>query len=1041
MLFSFSISADTIFDKCNDRSAKEELQQISESGEGYDLPELLFDALCGSYLKDQKSLILFDRLIESLHLNSLMSQDMQFSFFKSFLQSYPVILINLKDHNLIDDLINKFLQSMQEIEDESIRLRLEEYYAHSLKLISKYAIDRIQQPETSLELINYAERLLFNAAKENSIIDGYSLPIILHLKLEKISSLILVSDFESAIGEINLFLKLSSLESFANESEANMVLDLLADLAGDGVSNRLLSSSSASKLKVRLFELIINNPDYEFNADFIWQLYFFVFIETASSLTNAACNETIFLDLLTDKRVTDYFKEFMSTVCFPSKEKFFSKIDNIYQKYTENSDYKSLFDNIAKSMIFYTENNLSYENILDYEEPFLDMTFLYSSQSSSEKNHQVYLDEMFTFCKQPENVEYCMEIYKKMNYVREAFMVDPPKEINLENIGNIALIFREAESQFLEDFEGLKSFTEKFFKGTSINFPTKDELLKYFDLNASSNELNISNFQALNEFINLYHYSTNNLFPEYENEDERLFYAKIYKGFSDFFIMTANLFFELAVKDPFFNSLKSQSTKDRILDALHASILAHSWYEYYSGEYDFQYYPVVALNLIMKVQKSDLDNSIFLDRYLGSNQNTSLMNAVSNIKDSYSSNYRINNYLTLKNDLSLDEIARLRFERDENTRNTRNSYEYLPLIDKPQDSNLALDLMKKISTDESIHYHFVTQNSDERIVFKIYSNHIAINNYDLTNEEVMGIYNEFSDLSFRDKTRIGAENLSSKLDKFTRTPSGITKIYYVLDGILRFIPFHAIKYKDKYLIENFTVSYLPSLSSFLNLKEIEKPKNFLGIGYPKFNNIKESIIRTRGFKEQATFADLPETKDEIISISGAFKNHKILLQDDATKENFLSNRDLLRNSMIYFATHNIPYGNSITDEPGLVLTPKYNQKSGILTISEISNNKFTGSIIALSACKTFGASYADAEAYSGIAQSFFLAGANGIYTTMWDIESISASLFNKKLFENYKNIKDLPGAVHKTSKSFIAGEMGLDYQDPFYWSPYIYLGK
>ena len=209
MLFSFSISADTILGNCNDRYVKEEPQQISESVKGYDLPELLFDALCRSQAKDQKSLALYERLIESLHLNSLMPQDMQFSFFKSFLQSYPTILVNLKDQNLIDDLINKFLQSMQEIEDESIRLQLEEYYAHSLNLISMYAIDHIQQPETSLELINYAERLLFNAAKENSVLDGYNLPIILQLKLKKISSLILVSDFESALGEINLFLKLS----------------------------------------------------------------------------------------------------------------------------------------------------------------------------------------------------------------------------------------------------------------------------------------------------------------------------------------------------------------------------------------------------------------------------------------------------------------------------------------------------------------------------------------------------------------------------------------------------------------------------------------------------------------------------------------------------------------------------------------------------------------------------------------------------------------------------------------------------------------
>jgi CHAT domain-containing protein len=60
---------------------------------------------------------------------------------------------------------------------------------------------------------------------------------------------------------------------------------------------------------------------------------------------------------------------------------------------------------------------------------------------------------------------------------------------------------------------------------------------------------------------------------------------------------------------------------------------------------------------------------------------------------------------------------------------------------------------------------------------------------------------------------------------------------------------------------------------------------------------------------------------------------------------------------------------------------------------------------------------------------------------MWDIESISASVFNKHLFENYQNNDDLPYAMHETSRNFINGRLGDEYQDPFYWSPYIYLGK
>ena len=59
---------------------------------------------------------------------------------------------------------------------------------------------------------------------------------------------------------------------------------------------------------------------------------------------------------------------------------------------------------------------------------------------------------------------------------------------------------------------------------------------------------------------------------------------------------------------------------------------------------------------------------------------------------------------------------------------------------------------------------------------------------------------------------------------------------------------------------------------------------------------------------------------------------------------------------------------------------------------------------------------------------------------MWEIESISASVFNKNLFNEYKNNLDLPISIQKTAMDFISGNAGETYKDPFFWAPYIYLG-
>lgn len=1037
--FSSTLGAESIFDKCEDKNTQRQLELLSLESNELALTAKLFDVYCKGE-SGENTLILFNDLMKDISdLRSTSNESDQTIFFLSFLSLYPQILFNLQNNNDVNDLVDIFIENMNIIEQESIRLKLEEHYSQAINILAMFVRNHMQNPQISIELINYAERMVFNSAKENFVLEGDNLPVIIYLKINKISSLILASDFESTISEINLFLKLSRFESFANDSEASIILDLLADLGG-GFENRVSMSRSVSKLRTRLFELIIFNKNYDFNEDFMFQFLLFAFMESISE-ENSICNETIFLNLLNDKRASNHIKDHISTLCFPNKEKLFDRVDHIFQKYNQDSEYRSVFDDTARSMIFPLSDSYTPYTIFQIEEAILDIAYIFASQTSPEKSNQKYLDEVFKFCAQPENVDECMEVFGKMNHIKQSFLVDLPDEINIDNVANASVTFVVAEDIFMNDFDELQKFTINFFKNHKIIFPSKSDVIKYFDLNSASNEVNIKNFQALSQFISLYHLSHKYLYRD-DDKENRLFHATIYKEFSDFFMMMANLIYELASKDTFFKTLKSQATKDIILESLHTSILARQKYEFFSNKHDFQYFPLIAIDLAIKVQKDHFDNSIYIDRFTESKSDPLMIDSARSLKNAFSSNFRINNFLTLKKDLSLDEIARLRFEQDINIRNLRDSYEYFTSMPKTQVKNFALELIENLKGDELIEYHFAIPTSSERIIFRIESSGFTQStSYDILDEDVMKIYKEFSSYQYVNKSREGAETLSKSLHGILSYPEGIQKIYFVLDGILRFVPYHALKYKDQYLIENFSVSYLPSINSFLNLDAGVKPKTFFGIGHPKFNSIKKNLIKTRGFSEQIAFSALPETKDEIFNISKAFNRNKILIQDEATKENFLSNQKFHKGSMIYFATHNIPYGNSITDEPGLALTPRFNDQSGVLTISEISKNDFSGSLVALSACKTFDASFEDTEAYSGIAKSFFLAGAEGVYTTMWDIESISASVFNENLFENYQNIEDLPYAMHQTSKNFINGRLGDEYQDPFYWSPYIYLGK
>ena len=72
-------------------------------------------------------------------------------------------------------------------------------------------------------------------------------PVLVHLKLNKISSLLIISEFDELLSEINLFLKIITTEMFANEFESTLVTDLLMDL--NNPESRLENSNSIINLE------------------------------------------------------------------------------------------------------------------------------------------------------------------------------------------------------------------------------------------------------------------------------------------------------------------------------------------------------------------------------------------------------------------------------------------------------------------------------------------------------------------------------------------------------------------------------------------------------------------------------------------------------------------------------------------------------------------------------------------------------------------------------------------------------------------------
>ncbi|MDC1491347.1 CHAT domain-containing protein [Gammaproteobacteria bacterium] len=280
----------------------------------------------------------------------------------------------------------------------------------------------------------------------------------------------------------------------------------------------------------------------------------------------------------------------------------------------------------------------------------------------------------------------------------------------------------------------------------------------------------------------------------------------------------------------------------------------------------------------------------------------------------------------------------------------------------------------------------------------------------------------------------------------------IKKIYIVTDEIFSGFPFHAL-YDDqteKWLIDEYDISYLSGekLLPYLDKRKIRKKNSFLGFGNPSLNknNLENQIDKF--FSERGNFPienisqlyELPDTESELKNISKYFSNSNLFFQNDATEENVFN--DINKNyDFVAFATHSVKGINRFYNDRGLVLTPinasNYNN-DGFLSSKEIKSINFQNNpTILLTACNTIDPQFYLSLPYSGLASSFMEAGANGVLLSLWNVNSKSSSELNQGIFTNSNNMY----FTEALRNSIINIKNQKEFSHPYYWAPYIYLGK
>ncbi len=214
----------------------------------------------------------------------------------------------------------------------------------------------------------------------------------------------------------------------------------------------------------------------------------------------------------------------------------------------------------------------------------------------------------------------------------------------------------------------------------------------------------------------------------------------------------------------------------------------------------------------------------------------------------------------------------------------------------------------------------------------------------------------------------------------------------------------------------------------------------------EFDSEIDDTLETRGrLIDGGYISPLPGTESEVQAIFEQFeeKGRKALVQiKQRANEEFLKSREIEKYKYLHFATH----GFVNTEKPelsGIFLAQDSTlSEDGILYSGEIYNLKLNADLTVLSACETGLGEIKKGEGLIGLTRALLYAGSKNIIVSLWKVADESTSDlmidFYKNLLEDEQEKQEFSQALQKAKIKMI--DEGK-YAHPFYWSPFILIGK
>ena len=272
------------------------------------------------------------------------------------------------------------------------------------------------------------------------------------------------------------------------------------------------------------------------------------------------------------------------------------------------------------------------------------------------------------------------------------------------------------------------------------------------------------------------------------------------------------------------------------------------------------------------------------------------------------------------------------------------------------------------------------------------------------------------------------------------------KLIIIPDGVLHFIPFDALLYKDiaadsqfrqyPFWLKKHQIAYNYSATLRHYLQQRKRSKTALGFlafapqfeGQPAPNR---SLQGLRGELHQLKY-NVPETKAIQTLLGG-----QVITGASATKANFLKSAS--NASILHLATHG-KSNDQLGDYSFVAFTeiPDSTLDNDRLYVRELYNLQLHADLVVLSACESGLGELQRGEGMISLSRGFTYAGTASTITSLWSVNDAKTSDLMRQFYEQLQQGLSKDEALRAAKLSFLEEESPAD---PYFWAAFVPFGN